>query len=236
MKKTLIIFFVILLFVARISYAMAIAESTVSVSAKATKIVEPDVAYIVIAVENKAKTPKEAMQYNNQKMNSVVKALNCLLDKNHGDKIETKNLKVVPEYSYKNNEKMLFGYNALNTVQVKTKNLSKASEIVATALENGANKLDSLQFQIEDCNKYTKELTIQSVQMAKCKADTIAQVLNESVAKVKTISTYMNNDNDAVYAMKSFQRMVGAEASPPTPIFPEKIILEATTNAEFYLK
>jgi len=237
MNRKLIIFFVAMIFViVNGGLSFAIGESTVSVTAKVSKTVTPDIAYLIISVETKAKTSKEAMDENSRKMAAAIKSLSICLNKNNGDKIETEQLRVSPEYSYKNNETLLVGYNASNTIRIKTKNLNKVSEIVNLALENGASSLNSLQFKIEDYSKYSTELTIQSVKMAKQKAETMAQALNEQLAKVKTISTYSNFD-ESVNCMEKMVRVgVSRSPSPEIPLFPEEINLEATTNAEFYLK
>ena len=236
MNKNLIIFFVAMLFVVKGSLAFAIGESTVSVTTKASRTVTPDVAYLVVAVETKAKTAKEAMDENSRKMNAVTKSLRICLNKENGDKIETEQLRVTPEYNYKNKETLLVGYNASNTIQIKTKNLNKISEIINLALQNGASNLDSVQFKIDDYSKYSTELTVKSVKLAKQKAEIIAQSLNEQLAKVKTISTYSNFD-ESVNCMAKMVR-AGASFAPSLeiPLFPEEINVETTTNAEFYLK
>lgn len=217
------------------NYVFAAKEGVVSITTRATKAVKPDTAYITLGVETTNKTAKEAMEANATNMNQLVKSLKIYICPNKGDSMETQVLNVYPQYKTINNEQKIIGYRAINTVQIKTKNLEKLTDMISTAISNGANKVNSLQFKIEDCNRYYQDLTTQSIQMAKQKADIVATALNTKATKAKAISTSFSGD-----AMQNVNYMLAKSTATQDfskiPLMIEKVILEAITNAEFYLK
>ena len=217
------------------NFAFATKEGVVSITTRATKAVKPDTAYITLGVETTNKTAKEAIEANANNMNQLVKSLKIYISPNKGDNMETQSLNVYPQYKTINNEQTIVGYRAINTVQIKTKNLEKLSDLISTAITNGANKVNSLQFKIEDCNHYYQDLTTQSILMAKKKADIVATALNSKATKAKAISTSFSGD-----AIQNVNYMLSKSTTKQDfskiPLMIEKIILEAITNAEFYLK
>lgn len=165
-------------------------ESTISVSGTARAAVTPDRVEILIAVETRATTAKEAESTNADLSNGVIDAI-----KDAGiraDDIETSSFSLYPIYDYsEDSQPSVIGYTAAHALSVKTDNVEKAGAVIDAAIAAGANRVDSIQFTLSDQQreKVYRGVLGEAAQDAEAKAKAIAETLRLSIKGVKTVTT-----------------------------------------------
>lgn len=111
----------------------------------------PTLATISGGVTTQAATASDALRQNSQKMTDVV----ALLKKRGiaGKDIQTSGISLSPQYDYNNaNGKppILTGYQASNTVTIKTREIAKIGELLDAMVAAGGNNINGPNFSIED--------------------------------------------------------------------------------------
>lgn len=240
MKRILISLTLLLAFFIHPNIATAQQMGVISVSGKASINVLPDTLYVSVEVQTNDKNAHVAMKKNNEIAQKAIKALSAIIDKTKGDTVETQHISVTPQYIYpKNKERILTGYMAKNSVKVKTQNTKLAATLVSTALKNGANRVNNLYFKLEDKDKYCDKLIGESVKKAYRNAKTVANSLGSTLAGVKKINSHCGSGLTYYprFAKGMHHGIAGvAPENIPAPITPKHVKVEATTNAEFYVK
>ncbi|MCQ2754893.1 MAG: SIMPL domain-containing protein [bacterium] len=241
MKKLLIVILGLVLFipVANAS-AQSVDKGYISVSVSESKEIEPNVANITFAIETTDNDSKKASEMNNQISTKVIDALKQELASDTRAMVQTKNFNLRPNYTYKNGVSTLKNYTATNTLYVKTYKTDSVSNLIDTAIKNNVTRVTDISFMADNEDKYRQELTAIVVKRAKSQAQDIANSLGEEILGVKTIrvSSYQQTSNNTrLYAAKGVMNsMADSVESTSTPIEAGKIKINATADAEFYVK
>jgi len=172
-------------------------KNTISVSGKGEIYVKPDLALVTFSVKNEAKQVSEAMKNNAEKMNAVIAFM-----KKQG--IEEKDLKTTsfninPRYEYQkagagvyypypSGKRILAGYEATQSLQVKIRDLTKIGSILQGAADKGADLAGNLRFTIDKPEKIKAEARKEAIKKAKDKAKEIASQLGVRLVKITSFS------------------------------------------------
>jgi len=151
---------------------------------EATVTVKPDQAEISIGVITQAATAQAAAAQNAQKQDSVISELRKLLGA--GADIKTISYSLNPNYRYPKDggQPSIAGYNATNTVQVKTTNLSQVGSVIDLATNSGANNIQSLRFSLKDETAARNQALREASLKARAKAEAIASALGLKIQRV----------------------------------------------------
>ncbi len=240
MKKFLAAGFLALL-ITGCAYAVeAQDKGYISVNVEATEELDPTLVKISFAIETKEKNADTAANLNKEASTKAIGAVKALVDTTKGESIKTTSYYLTPEYIYKDGKRNLTGYMASNTLQVTLKDVSKAGKIISTALANGANSVNNLQFILEETNDNCNLLIQKASKGAKERADKIAQSMNTTVTGIKSItagcssSSSFNASNYRLLNAKAEAAMDSADAS--VPVESGKTQLRAYVNADFFVK
>lgn len=202
------------------------AAPSITVTGEATVKVSPDQAQIDIGVVTQAATAQAAATQNAQKLDSTISALRRALGA--GADIKTVNYSLMPNYRYprEGGQPTIAGYNASNTVQVKTNDLSQIGKIIDTATQSGANNIQSLQFSIKDEQAVRAQALREASLKAKAKAEAIASALSLKVLRVLNVS-----ESGQVRPIPMYARAeMAQDARVPTPIEPGSIEVQAMVS------
>ena len=122
-------------------------ETTLSISATAKVMAEPDVAYLNGGVTSEAETAKEALRKNAADMAGVYEALEAAgLDRKH---IQTSNFSLQPKYVYpKNGERYLSGYTVSNQVMAKVTDMDNVGPLIDAMVSQGGNTFNGVSFSM----------------------------------------------------------------------------------------
>ncbi len=216
------------------SSAMAVdmpVPRTLTLTASADVKVAPNIAYLSIAVTTQAMSAKDAVAQNATKMKLVIDALQKALGTT--GKLQTGNYQVTPSYQYDQNTRKssLTGYEANNSIQVQTVDLSSVGTLIDIATGSGANQIQSVQFSRADMDAVTMQATVAAIQQAKADAAQMAAAAGVTLGNILTIST-----TPAVGPLYKTERMMMATAADTqTPIVPGEITVSSTVLMSFGL-
>ena len=188
---------------------------TVNGEGKVTAI--PDVAMISLSVESHAKTVGEIQTDGTKKMNDIVAYLKGL-DIAKKD-IRTTQYSLNPVYSYQPNtgRQSLDGYQLTQAVEVKIRKLDTAGDVLAGAIDKGANQVGQLSFSIDDPEKLQAEAREQAITKARAKAASLARAAGVRLGKVRSFSDNVNNPTPYPI-MYGRDVMMGAESKSLPPL------------------
>ncbi len=207
-------------------------EHTLSVAGEATLDVTPDQAAISLGLTLRASTAQEAQKQGAAKMDAVVKAL-----KDGGVKaedIQTRAVSMNPVYDYTQNGTKFLGYELNNIVTFKTGDFAAMGGLIDKAVAAGANRVDSLQFQLKDRSAHHQEAIGKAIADARSKADAAAKGLGTKVIGVKTVN--IQDDQSSPVPMRSMDMKVASGAATSTPIEPGQVQFRVTVSIEFIVR
>jgi uncharacterized protein len=169
-------------------------EKTISVTGTATTSVDPDLLNVQFGVEVQKVTAKEAFDANSQLMNAIVDAIKAVGITE--DEISTTQLTIYPVYeSYQEKEtgiykQKLVGYSVSNIIHVETKKLGLASDIIDSAVQAGANRVDSVYFALSPQKQMqvSDDLLAEAIKNAKSKAEKALVPLDYQITGIKHVS------------------------------------------------
>ena len=160
---------------------------SITVTGEATISAEPDQAQIDIGVVTQARTAPEASKENAERVTRVLAELKKLLGK--ADEIKTSGYSLTPNYRYPQGGKPeIVGYNASNTVRIKTTNLDLVGRLIDSAMQAGANNVNRLMFTLKDEQGAQLEALRAASAKAKTKAEAIAASLGLKIVKIASIT------------------------------------------------
>jgi uncharacterized protein YggE len=128
-----------------------------------------------------------AMNATNERQQAVINALTGAgIDKKD---ISTTGVSLQPQYG-PDGATTITGYQASNTIDVKIRDLSNASKVLALIVSTGgdATRINSVNYSINDDSQLVKDARTRAFNDAKDRADQYAQLSGLKLGKVITIS------------------------------------------------
>jgi uncharacterized protein len=151
----------------------------------------PDMAIISLAVLTQAETARAALSENNQSMTAVLEALR---DKGvEARDLQTSGLQINPRFVYpqpgqEEQEQRLVGYDVVNNLTVRVRDVSAVGEILDEAVTLGVNQGGSISFVNEDPDAVLEQARIRAVEDAVARARTLAQAAGVELGRIIEIS------------------------------------------------
>lgn len=209
----------------------------ITVTSVEAKEVSPNIVTINFAIETTDKTLELASTENKKVADEVYMALRGLIDVENKDYVKTQNFNANPIYSYKNNKQVLDGYRVSNELVVKTNNIDLASNLIDMGLKKGANRVSNLNFQVENYDAQCADIMGISTKKAKDQAAVVAKSISKRIIGVKSLSTSCTTPGSYPQAYRTLSKSVMDSATGnSTPIEGGKMKIEATVEAQFYIK
>jgi len=211
MKKILMIFLVIALIV--IAGCQVKEGNVIEVEGDSEISVEPDQAEVWAGVSVVKLTAEDAQNEANAVINDIIEGLRAegIADED----IKTERLSLYEERQWENGKSTVVGWRATQTLKIKTTDLTKVGKIVDVAVDNGANQINNINFELseEKEQEYKKQALAEATNNAKEKAETIADSLGVKLGKIKSVS-------EAEYYFRPY-------AYPMAEVAVEKAVAEA---------
>ena len=209
----------------------------ISINATESREVVPNVVTISFGVETTDVDSKRAAERNNQISTNVINAIKTELISDKKAIVQTKNFNIRPNYKNNDYEDMIIkNYTVVNTIQVKTCDVSKISGVIDVAVKNKVSNVDSINFSLSDDDVLANDLVNKAVIKAKTQAKNVALAANQKIIGVKSlrVNVYQNTSSNGRLYKASSVDSVGSSMS--TPIETGKIKMNASVDAEFYVK
>lgn len=213
---------------------------TITVNGSAQQMVSPDLAFVTLAIQTQGKTLSDASGSNATIANRVIQAINAL--KIPRLTIRTLDYNVEPIYQQPApNQPVItplpiIGYQVINRLEVRipetnTAALSSAvSKVADAAVTAGANRVDSIQFTLQDMNAAVKGPLADATRNARALADTMAKAAGVQIVRVLSLSFSQYNPQPGPI----FARAADSAMAPP--IIAGPLTISATVNAVYEIK
>ncbi|MBB2479339.1 SIMPL domain-containing protein [Bacillus sp. APMAM] len=186
---------------------------------------KPDTVTIQLEVMTENEQVQQAQQENALKMNHVIHVL--LQSGISKENIQTSSYIIHPQYDYKDGKQVFMGYQVINSIIVKMKNLEQTGPIMDVAVKNGVNHVSDIQFTLENQQAYYQMALSDALKNALAKAKTIAETL-----KVKFDHTPMKIIEEISEIPHLLQKFAVVGNSVSTPIEPGEIEIRAKIEAQ----
>lgn len=144
MKKFLSVMMVMLLFAS----SAALADTTITAAGTATVQAEPDMATVSVGVQESQADVAAAQRLVNEKLNAVVEAL--VGAGVAEEDIQTEYYNIYIDYSSYYDSTSETQYVASGMLQVTTRDVTRAGELIDIAFAAGANQIGGVSFGVQD--------------------------------------------------------------------------------------
>lgn len=142
----------------------------------------PDRTFITLGTVNEGIELESVQSDNATKMTAIIEALKQS-GINH-ENIKTVQFLIEPQYDYIDGKQEYRGYKVTHLIQVTLDNVTEAGRIIDTAVANGANMVNSIEFDSSEGTKARQAALIAAVRDAEEKAAAIARALSVSLSAV----------------------------------------------------
>ena len=164
-------------------------KNTITVAGNGTIKVLPDEVVVDISVVTEKPTTEEAVNENTR----IFDEIKSSIEKTNAEnlKIETADFNLTPLYNYsvQNTPPKIYAYQASTTIEVRTTDLEKMSEIIANAIESGATNISSIGFDLTNTSRKN------------ALDDALTAAINDASQKAKTLASSAGLMIDGIYAI-----------------------------------
>ena len=151
---------------------------------------EPDIAYLTLGTQTRAKTAAEALAANTKAMRAVFDLLKSEFDIAEKD-MATSNFAITPVYErypqkpgHPTPSPKLVAYDVSNTLTVRVRDLEKLGRIIDAVVRAGANRVQGIGFGFSDRRKLLDEARRKAVADAKARAKLYAEAVGFTLGPV----------------------------------------------------
>lgn len=180
----------------------------------------PDLAVIRLGVQTTGYNLSRIQSDNAQMNQNIIQALN---QAGYTD-IRTAQYTIDKAYDYQDGNQVDKGYTLRNILEIKTNNVSQVGAIIDTAVEMGANIVDSISFELSNPQLYYQRALNLAINDAIQKSKSIADNLH---IKLISVPTHIVENSASPAPVQEFQRQVA------TTILPGELNVEAFITADF---
>lgn len=188
----------------------------------------PDTATVQVGVQTQATTAQEALAQNSANMQALVDKLKA--SGIPANDIQTSNFSISPTYDSEG--RTVTGYQVNNTVGVKIRDVSKASELLDKVVEAGANNIYGMTFGFDDPTALQTTARNSAITDARQRAEAMAQTSGAALGEVLTIT---ENVGGPSMPMPAAGGAAYDRASAP-PIEAGEQVVQAQVQVTFELK
>jgi uncharacterized protein YggE len=207
---------------------------TLSVAGNGQAYLAPDIAYIYIGVHTEKLTAAEAVEENTTETQALIEAIQAFgIDPQD---IRTTNFSIWPIDQFDpgtgrpTGDKM---YAVDNTVYVTVRELDKLGDLLDTAVQAGANTVNSVQFDVSDKDAGLQEARIEAMKDAEQQATQLAEAAGLALGEVQSIN-FVDNQYP-IFDGKGGGGGVAAEAAA-VPIQPGQLTFTVTVNITYAIR
>ena len=213
-------------------------SNVITVSKQGIVYAAPNLAQISFSVITEEKEVGDAIKENNEKASAVIEILKAQ-GVSETD-IKTTYFNAYPLYEWRKTDstdiystgtRVLVGYEATETIEVKIRDVEKIGSLIEGAVGAGANQVSSLQFVVENEEAFKAQARAKAITDARAEAIQTAQSLGVKLGKIVSFS-----ESSYVPYYKSAVGMGGGAAESDSSISTGENKIEVTVNIVFEIK
>lgn len=189
---------------------------TITVSGEGKASVAPDIAEASFGLDTGVqRTTAAAMTKLNDTMAKIYDALQKAgVEKKD---IATENFYLNPTYNWNSGTQVLTGYQAMQSLRVKVRDLDKVSAVVSAATDAGANQAGNVTFTVDNAEETRSEARKKAIAQARAKAEQLARDLGVRLGEIKAFSEGFGGVPPIMYARDQAVGIGGgSDAANPT--------------------
>ena len=215
---------------------IAPANTLLTLNAEGKTARTPDLAVFNAGVTSQGKTAGEALSANSGAMSRVIAALKRagIADKD----IQTSQISLNPVYGQPvvtpngvvSQEARIIGYQATNTVSIRSRDIKNFGKVLDALVAAGANQISGPSFQLADPALANDEARISAVKAARARAELYARAAGLRVVRIVSIS----ESGGYSPPQPMYARAMKAE-SDSTPISAGEVEAAVTVTMQFEL-
>jgi uncharacterized protein len=209
---------------------------TLSVSGSGEALLAPDIAYVHVGVHTEDATAAEAVTANTAQTEELIQALQDFgID---AKDIRTTNFSIYPMERFDPATGLPSGekvYAVDNTVYVTVRNLEQLGNLLDTAVQAGANNVNSVQFDVAEKDEALQQARAEAVKDAGSQAQALAQAAGLSLGEVQSIS-FNEASPYPIFDGKGGGGMAAEQAAAAVPIQPGQLTFTVYVNVTYALK
>jgi len=193
----------------------------------------PDIAYIYIGVHTEGATASDAVDANKGQTTAVIDSLKTagVDDKD----IRTTNFSIWPSQQYAPDGTVSGTvYMVDNTVYIVVRDLDGLGDLLDSAIDAGANSINSIQFDVADKTAAVKDARSKAVEDAKTQAEELANAAGVSLGEIQSISFYDSSPYPISEGKGGGGGVAYAEAA--VPIQPGQLSISVSVNITYEIK
>lgn len=212
---------------------------TIAVSGEGRAKAAPDLAVLAFAVETTAPTAGAAVADNAKKSSLLAEAVKKKLGPR--DKVYTTQYSLSPQYEQRDRSAgnlaappRIVGYIASNAVRVELRAVGEVGGLIDIATAAGANRVDQLEFTLDEHAAAQSEALKLAGADAKRQAEAAAAALGVTLGRVLSAST----GSAPIVTPKSYPRMAMAmmESNVSTPVEAGDVTVTATLQVTYEIQ
>lgn len=191
----------------------------VSVSGTATRDVTPDMATIVIGVTTRAPKAADALNGNSEAAAKLIAAVRQAGVENRD--VQTNTVSISQNFRSRRDASGYAqepdGFTATNTVSVRVRDLGKLGPLLTATAGEGANRINSLNFDYSGRKKVVEELQTEAVRNARATAQRLVEAAGSKLGDLQSINAgYMPTPRP--YGGMKLMRDAAAAAPEQVPV------------------
>lgn len=195
-------------------------NNTMTLTGQGAVTATPDLAVIRLGVQTTGYNLSRIQSDNAQINQNIIQALN---QAGYTD-IRTAQYTIDKAYDYQDGNQVDKGYTVRNILEIRTNKVSQVGAIIDTAVEMGANIVESISFELSNPQLYYQRALNLAINDAIQKAKSIAENLH---IKLFSVPTHIVENSASPAPVQEFQRQVA------TTILPGELNVEAFITADF---
>ena len=205
------------------------APYTINTSGTGKVYLTPDIAYVNFGAHTEADTVSEALRKNNDQAQALSKTLTEMVV--DAKDIQTSAFNVAPQQQFDSEGKPTkTTYVVDNTVYVTVRNLSNLGKLLDGAVSSGANRVNSLTFDVQDKTKPTMEARRLAVEDARAQAKELADEAGVKLGKLTALNANVNTNGAPLYDVKVPQ---AASGSANVPVSAGQLVIQVDANLAY---
>lgn len=173
----------------------------------------PDRAWITVTAESRAANPREAQRKNADAMKPVHDRLRAAGIPE--DAIKTTVYDLQPDWDYSNNRRVLRGYVARNTIDVRIDDADRVGELLDAVVSAGATSVENIRFDLKDRERLEREALRLAVADARARATAAAAGAGMTVDRIIRIDEQGVSSPPIPLRRETLQVGAVAAAAPP---------------------
>jgi uncharacterized protein YggE len=175
----------------------------------------PDQAFVTIAVETRARSPRDAQRQNAESMSAVQQRLAAAAVPK--DAIRTTGYAIQQEFDFANGRRTPREYVARNGLEIRLDAVERTGDILDLVVQAGATNVSGVRFDVKDRAAVEREALRLAVVDARTRADALAQGAGRTVDRVLRIEEARQSVAPLMMQMEMRARAVAGDAAA-TPV------------------